>query len=260
MRSIWTGSVSFGLVNVPVKLYGATEDHDIKSHQVHAADGGRIRYKRFCEECDEQVDMADITKAYEHEGNRVILTEDDLATLPDPNSKTIDVVEFVPAGDLDPLMFDKSYYLGPDKGKGAHRAYALLAEALSRTERVGIVKFSMRGKTRLAALKVVGKERVLTVHTLLWPDEIRDPHWITVDQVEVKDSELEMAEKLVEALSNEFNPDRYRDEYQEELRELIAAKADEQPVEVDYEETVAEVDELIRKLEESLARKAVAKK
>lgn len=227
MRSIHKAAISFGLVNVPVKLYGATEEHDIKSHQVHGSDGGRIRYKRVCEDCGEAVAYDDIVKGYEVGDELAILTDDDIASITGESSRDIEVVEFVPTGSIDPLAYEKSYYLGPDKSL---TAYQLLAAALMGTERVAIVKFNMRGKTRLAALRVTGKQHVLTLHTLHWSDEIRDPEFKELDKAaKIDPSQLAMARSLVESMANEFNPDRYRDTYQEELRVLVAAKAGEPP-------------------------------
>ena len=176
MRSIWKGSLSFGLVNVPVKVYSATEDHDVKFHQVHAKDHGRIRYKRVCEMCGEVVDYRDIARAYESDnGQTVIITDEDMATLPEEKSREIEVLEFVPASEIDPLMYDRSYYLEPDSK--STKSYVLLAKTLANTERVAIVHFALRNKTRLAALRVkdFSKRDVMVIHTLLWPDEIRDP-------------------------------------------------------------------------------------
>ena len=254
MRSIHKGTVSFGLVSVPVKLYGATEEHDAVSHQVHNKDGGRIRYKRTCEDCGEVVEYKDIAKQYEHGDQAVILTDDDLATLPAEQDRTIEVLEFVPTGSLDEMLPEKPYYLSPEKG--ADKAYALLAATLDRIDRTALVRFAMRGKTRLAALRTLHKEQVLVLHTLRWPDEIRRHDWITVKDVEIKPAELNMADRLVGSMSNEFNPDRYRDTYQEELQALITAKAEggELPV-VEKEEEPEDVSDLLAALEASIAKK-----
>lgn len=176
MRAIWTGSIAFGLVNVPVKVYSATADHDIRFHQVHAKDNGRIRYKRVCEACGEVVDYRDLARAYESgDGQMVAITDDDIASLPEERSREIEVLEFVPAADVDPMMFDRSYFLEPDSKSS--KSYVLLAKTLAETDRMAIVHFTLRNKTRLAALRVkdFGKREVMMVHTLLWPDEIRDP-------------------------------------------------------------------------------------
>ncbi|ABM15690.1 MULTISPECIES: non-homologous end joining protein Ku [Mycolicibacterium] len=264
MRSIWKGSIAFGLVNVPVKVYSATEDHDIKFHQVHDKDNGRIRYKRVCEVCGEVVEYRDIAKAYESDdGQTVIITDDDISTLPEERSREIEVLEFVPAGDLDPLMYDRSYFLEPD-GKSS-KSYVLLAKTLMDTDRVAIVNFALRNKTRLAALRVkdFSKRDVMMIHTLLWPDEIRDPDFPVLDKkVDVKPAELKMASQVVDSMTDDFNPDRYHDDYQEQLHELIQAKleggeaftTEEQPQELDETE---DVSDLLAKLEASVkARKA----
>lgn len=226
MRSIWKATVSFGLVSVPCKFYSATEDHDLKAHQVHAADGGKIRYKRICECCGNPVESRDIAKAYDTEEGVKVLTEDDLATLHEGDNREVAVLEFVPAGEINPLLLDKPYYLEPD---GSAKAYTLLAKVLGSTDQVAIVRFTMRSKTHLAALRVVGKGDVLAIHTLRWADELREPEFPSLNNpVEVSDAELKVASQLVESMVASFNPDRYRDDYREELRELIASKGVEQ--------------------------------
>ena len=259
MRSIWKGSIAFGLVNVPVKVYSATQDHDIKFHQVHAKDNGRIRYKRVCEVCGEVVEYGDLARAYESDdGQMVVITDDDIATLPEERSREIEVLEFVPASEVDPMMFDRSYFLEPDSKSS--KSYVLLAKTLAETDRMAIVHFTLRNKTRLAALRVkdFGKRDVMVVHTLLWPDEIRDPDFPVLDQkVEIKPAELKMAGQVVESMAEEFNPDRYRDTYQEQLQELVDAKleggeaftTEEKPKELDETE---DVSDLLAKLEASV--------
>ncbi|MCB1264694.1 MAG: Ku protein [Mycobacterium sp.] len=262
MRSIWKGAVSFGLVNVPVKVYSATADHDLKFHQVHAKDHGRIKYQRVCEECGELVEYRDIAKAYEaDDGQTVVINEDDIATLPEERSHEIEVLEFVPAGEIDPLMYDRSYYLEPD-GKSV-KSYVLLAKALSETDRVAIVHFALRNKTRLAALRVkdFSGQTVMVVHTLLWPDEIREPDFPGLDQaVEVRAPELKMAGQVVESMAADFHPERFTDTYQEQLRELVAAKLAggeaftpaQAPGRLDESE---DVSDLLAKLEASVRRR-----
>jgi DNA end-binding protein Ku len=169
MRAIWKGALTFGLVNVPVKVYSAIEDHDVPLHQVHAADGGRIRYQRICELDGEVVPYADIDKAYDGE-RTVVLTAEDLAALPSERSREIEVVEFVPSDQIDLLTLDRPYYLEPDSS--SPKAYVLLRKTLERTDRTAVVRFSLRQKTRLAALRVRGD--VLVLQTLLWADEVRE--------------------------------------------------------------------------------------
>jgi DNA end-binding protein Ku len=262
MRSIWKGSIAFGLVNVPVKVYSATEDHDLKFHQVHAKDNGRIKYKRVCEECGEVVEYRDIAKAYEADnGQTVVITDEDIATLPEERSHEIEVLEFVPAAEIDPLMYDRSYFLEPD-GKSA-KSYVLLAKALAETDRVAIVHFALRNKTRLAALRVkdFSTRQVMVVHTLLWPDEIRDPDFPSLDTtVDVRAPELTMAGQVVESMASDFRPEEFTDTYQEQLRELVEAKlsggeAFETPDTPARPDDTDDVSDLLAKLEASVRRR-----
>lgn len=221
MRSIWKGALTFGLVNVPVKVYSATEDHDVPLHQVHAADGGRIRYQRICELDGEVVPYADIDKAYDDGERTVVLTKDDLASLPSERSREIEVVEFVPTEQIDLLTLDRAYYLEPDSK--SPKAYVLLRKTLEQTDRTAIVRFSLRQKTRLAALRVRGD--VLVLQTLLWADEVREAAFLSLDEsVKISDKELELSASLVESFSGDFDPADFADEYQQELRTLIDAK------------------------------------
>ena len=224
MRSIWKGAITFGLVNVPVKVYGATEDHDVSLHQVHDEDGGRIRYQRKCEICGKVVEYANIAKAFDDGERTVILTDDDMRKLPAERSREIDVVEFVPTDQVDPIMFEKSYYLEPDSA--SVKAYALLRRTLEETDRTAIVKFALRQKTRLGALRVRGD--VLMLQSLLWDDEVREAQFPALDEkVTVTAKELEMSAALVKSFESDFAPERFTDDYQEQLRELIEAKLDQ---------------------------------
>ncbi|MFG1795131.1 Ku protein [Nocardia sp. NPDC049149] len=256
MRSIWKGSIAFGLVNVPVKVYTATEDHDIRFHQVHAKDGGRIKYDRVCTVCGKSVQYADIDKAYESpEGDKVILTDEDFAKLPAAEKHEIPVLQFVPSEQIDPILFDKSYYLEPDSS--TPKAYVLLATTLERIDRTALVHFTLRQKTRLAALRV--RDGMLVLQTLLWPDEVRAVEFESLDGVaEPKSQEIKMAETLVETMSDDFDPDQYTDEYQIELKRLLdeaiasgTGKVPEQP-EAAPAEMDAEVVDLVAALQRSL--------
>ena len=221
MRSIWKGAVTFGLVNVPVKVYSATEDHDVALHQVHNKDGGRIKYQRRCEICGEIVAYSDIDKAFDEGERTVILTEEDFGSLPEERSREIDVVEFVPNDQLDPIMFDRSYFLEPDSKSS--KAYVLLRKTLEETERTAIVHFALRQKTRLGALRVRGD--VLMLQSLLWDDEVREADFAALDErVRISAKELEMSAQLVESFSADFAPEKFSDDYQDQLRELIEAK------------------------------------
>ncbi|WP_440707998.1 non-homologous end joining protein Ku [Herbiconiux sp. YIM B11900] len=233
MRSIWKGAITFGLVNVPVKVYGATEDHDISLHQVHEKDGGRIRYQRRCEIDGDIVDYQDIARAYDDGERTVILSKEDLASLPEERSREIEVVEFVPSEQIDPIMLDKSYYLEPDSK--SPKAYALLRKTLETTDRTAIVHYALRQKTRLGALRVRGD--VLVLQALLWDDEVREASFPALDEpVRVSSQELEMALSLVDQFATDFAPEKFSDDYQEQLRTLIEAKL-EQGDTVDTDET-----------------------
>jgi DNA end-binding protein Ku len=222
MRSIWKGSISFGLVSIAVKLYSATEEKDVAFHQVHRTDGGRIRYKRTCTVCGEEVAYNDIAKGYElADGDMVVLTDDDLAELPLTTSREIDVLQFVPLEQVDPIYFSKSYYLEPDPK--ATKAYVLLRDTLEESGKVAIVKVALRRRESLATLRV--REGVLTMETMLWPDEIREPAFDFLgESPEVRRQELAMAASLVESLSGDFDPAEYTDQYREALDSVIQAK------------------------------------
>jgi DNA end-binding protein Ku len=221
MRSIWKGAITFGLVNVPVKLYSALESHDVPLHQVHDDDGGRIRYHRTCEVCEQTIPYEHIDRAYDDGEHTVVLTKEDFAVLPSEQNREIEVVEFVPSDQIDPVLFDRTYYLEPDTK--SPKAYVLLRRTLEETDRTAIVRFALRQKTRLAALRV--REGVLTVQTLLWADEVRDADFpkATAD-VKISPQEMKMSSALVESFSSDFEPEQYTDEYQEELRKLVEAK------------------------------------
>jgi len=224
MRAIWKGALTFGLVNVPVKVYSATEDHDVSLHQVHNKDGGRIRYQRICEIDGEVVPYQDIDKAYDDGERTVVLTKEDLGALPSEKSREIDVVEFVPSEQVDLLLLDKAYYLEPDSA--SPKAYVLLRRTLEQTDRTAIVRFSLRQKTRLAALRVRGN--VLVLQTLLWADEVREASFPALDEtVRISAKELELSASLVDSFAGDFEPEDFSDDYQAELRTLIDAKLEQ---------------------------------
>jgi len=224
MRAIWTGAITFGLVNVPVKVYSATEDHDISLHQVHDKDGGRIKYQRRCEICGKIVPYDHIDKAYDSGEKTVVLTSDDLHSLPEEKSREIEVVEFVPSDQLDPIMFDRSYFLEPDSK--SPKAYALLRKTLEKTDRTAIVHFALRQKTRLGALRV--RDDVLLLQTLLWDDEVREAEFPALDTpTKISAAELDMSMALVKSFESDFDPSKFSDDYQIELRQLIDAKLEQ---------------------------------
>ncbi|MEV5577388.1 Ku protein [Streptomyces parvus] len=223
MRSIWNGAISFGLVSIPIKLVNATENHSIHFRQIHLADGGRIRYRKVCELDEEEVAGGEIGKAYEDaDGTMIPITDEDLAQLPLPTAKTIEIVAFVPADQIDPLQMDAAYYLSAN-GVPAAKPYTLLREALKRSNKVAVAKYALRGRERLGMLRVV--DDVIAMHGLLWPDEIRAPEGVAPEgDVTVRDAELDLADALMDTLG-EVDMDSLHDDYREAVEELIAAKA-----------------------------------
>jgi len=220
MRAIWKGAVSFGLVSVPVKLYAATESHDVSFRQVHAKDGGRIKYQRVCSIDGEEVAYADIAKGYETEdGEMVILDDDDMAALPAASSREIAVEKFVPRDQIDPILFEKTYYLEPEK-TGA-KPYALLRQALVDADRMAVVTVALRNRTSIAVLRV--RDDVIVLQTMMWPDEVREPDF-NVDGGEVKDAEVKMAHMLVETLAGDFDPSEFEDDYAEAVETMVKSK------------------------------------
>jgi DNA end-binding protein Ku len=224
MRSMWKGAISFGLVMIPVKLYTATEPQDIAFRQVHREDGGRIRFRRVCSIDGNEVPYEDVAKGFElPTGEMVVLTEDDMADLPLPTTRSIEVLHFTPEDQIDPILFSRSYFVEPEKA-GA-RAYVLLRDALERSGKVAVVQVALRQRESLAALR--SRDGVLVLETLLWPDEVREPDFPFLDQdLDVRSQELKMASSLIESMTEEFDPDAHHDSYREALAELVAAKAE----------------------------------
>jgi DNA end-binding protein Ku len=266
MRSIWKGAISFGLVNVPIKLYSATESHDVSLHQVHNKDGGRIRYQRRCEVCEKVVAYEDIDKAYDDGSHTVVLTDEDFKSLPAEYTREIEVLEFVPDDQIDPIRFDKSYFLEPEDK--ALKPYVLLRKALEDSDRTAIVTFAMRQKTRLAALRV--RDGVLILQTMLWDDEVREADFPILDEsVRISAKERDMAAQLVDSLASDFQSSDFKDDYQEQLRTLVEAKlekGDSIDTEATFgekpedEEDGGEVVDLMEALKRSVERKKESKK
>ncbi|MDO5683571.1 MAG: Ku protein [Propionibacteriaceae bacterium] len=221
-RSIWKGAISFGLVTIPVKLYSATEEKDISFRQVHPADGGRIKYKRVCDTCGEEIPFAEIAKGYETpDGRLAILEKEDFDNLPLPTTKAVEVVQFVDQDEVDPTYFAKTYFLEAD-GPGV-KPYVLLRDALTASNRAAVVKVALRSRENLALIRV--KDNQLLMHTMLWPDEIRDGAFAAPPaEVTVSDAEITMAQTFIDALTGEFEPDQFTDSYREALEEVVNAK------------------------------------
>lgn len=251
VRSIWNGAISFGLVSIPIKLVNATESHSISFRQIHTEDGGRIRYRKFCELEDREVSGAEIGKAYEDaDGTMIQISDDDLAHLPIPTARTIEIVAFVPADRIDPLQMGAAYYLAAG-GAAAAKPYTLLREALKRSNKVAIAKYALRGRERLGMLRVVGD--AIAMHGLLWPDEVRAPEGVAPDtDVTVRDKELDLADALMDTLGEVDLADLH-DEYQDALEEVIAAKAaGEEPPEAPGPAPGGKVLDLMAALENSV--------
>jgi DNA end-binding protein Ku len=246
--------VSFGLVSIGVKLYSATEDRDVRFHQVHAADGGRIKYKRVCSIDGEEVEYNDIAKGYElPDGQMIILTDEDFDQLPLSSRREIDVLEFVDQDEIDPIHFEKTYYLEPDGP--AVRPYVLLREALENAGQVAITKIALRQRESLAALRV--RDGVLVLHTMRWPDEIRRPDFAFLDEdISVRPQELQMAEALISSMTGEFDPEEFSDDYRAAMEQLLEAKqsgGEVQPA-PEAEEAGAAVVDLMSALRRSVER------
>jgi DNA end-binding protein Ku len=254
-RAIWSGSVSFGLVNVPVKLMTATSPKDVRFHQLHDTDNGRISQKRVCSIDGEEVEYQHIVKGYDLGGGRYVVVEpEELEGIDVEATRTIDIEEFVDLTDIDPVYFEKSYYLVPD-GR-AEKPYALLVETMTRTGKVAVGRFVLRTKQYLATLRV--REGVLVLATMLFADEVIDPEEMevpTVSDTGPTERELDMAAQLVESLSAPFEPEKYHDDYREKVLALIEAKADGEIITApEAPEVTAPVVDLMAALEASLAR------
>lgn len=254
MRAIWKGAVSFGLVNVPVRLYSATENHDVQFRQVHRTDGGRIRYKRFCSIDGEEVSYDDIAKGYETEdGEMVVLTDEDMAGLPTRSSKEISVEKFVPEEQIDPMLLDKSYYLEPDKS--ATKPYVLLREALETQGRMAVVTVAIRTRMTMAVLRV--REGVIVMQTMLWPDEIRSADFAAVDEAgEASEKEMAMARLLIDELAGDYDADEFEDDYAIAVQDLVRSKIEGGEVRAPEteEEEGGEVVDLLAALAQSVEK------
>ena len=251
MRAIWKGAVSFGLVSVPVKVYAATESHDVSFRQVHVKDGGRIKYQRICSLDGEEVPYSDIAKGYETEdGEMVILTDDDMASLPAVSSREIGVQKFVPQEQVDPMLFEKAYYLEPE-GTAA-KPYALLRQALRDSGRVAVVTVALRQRTTVALLRVY--DDVIVLQTLMWPDEVRVPDF-AVDDAEVSSQEAKMATLLVDTLAGDFDPADFQDDYASAVKALVETKIEGGEVRraPETEAGAGEVVDLLAALQRSVA-------
>lgn len=253
MRATWKGAISFGLVTIPVQLFAATEEHDVPLRQVHAKDGSRVRMRRFCEAEDREISYPEVAKGYEApDGSMITLTDEDLAKLPLPSKKVIDVLAFVDADTIDPLMFSKAYYVG-SSDRSAVKPYALLRDALAEAGQVAVTKIALRSREALAVLRV--HEDTLVLQTCLWPDEVRPAAGVAPEgEVTVRPQELQMARSLMDTLSQDFDLSSLHDEYQEALQQVVEARLQgvELPTEEEAVPTGGKVIDLMAALENSV--------
>ena len=252
-RAIWSGAISFGLVNVPIKLFTATSQKDVRFHQLHDKDGARIQQKRVCSKDGEEIPLEHIVKGYEVSRDKyVVITPEELEALDPKASRTVDILDFVDLEEIDPVYYDASYYMVPDKG--ATKAYALLLEAMRKSKKVAIARVVLRQKQHLVALRPL--RNALSMETMLYADEVVSPDTLEglPEDVEVTDRELAMAQQLIDSLADDFKPERYRDDYRERVMDLIERKAEGQEIVVnEEEEEQAPVVDLMAALEASLA-------
>jgi DNA end-binding protein Ku len=253
MRPLWKGAITFGLISIPVRLYSATESKSIKFHLLHEADGGRVRYKRVCSKCGEEVTWDDLVKGYEYSKDHyVVFTDEELQALDVDSIKAIDVVTFVPLDQIDPIYYDKTYYVAPEQS--GLKAYRLLADALDAEGQVGVAKVALRDKEHLATVRL--KDGVFVLETMHWPDEIRPADFEELDKkVDVRDPEVKMARQLIQQLAGDFDPAQFTDDYRERLQKLAERKIEGEEVTVaaEAEEEAAPVVDLMEALKASVA-------
>jgi DNA end-binding protein Ku len=261
MHTIWKGSISFGLVNIPIKLHAATEDKDVKLRTLHKECNSPIKYEKVCPVCDKEVQNEDIVKAYEYtKGKFVVLEDEDLEALKKENEdKAVEIIDFVKMSEIDPIYYQRSYFMSPNESGG--KAYSLLRKALEESQKVGIAKIMIRAKEQLAVIRVY--DNTLVMETIHFPDEVRK----TVDvpnvpeEDKVTDKELDTAIMLIDQLTTEFEPDKYKDDYRTALLELIEAKrTGKELVTPTEKEPVSNVTDLMAALQASIDRTKPEKK
>ena len=262
MRPLWKGAITFGLISIPVRLYSAVSEKSLKFHLMHEEDGGRIKYERVCSKCGKKVSWDDLVKGYEYSKDHyVTFSDEELEGLDVDSIRAIDVVAFVPLEDIDPIYFNKTYYVAPEAA--GLKAYKLLADALEAEGQVGVAKVALREKEHLATVRL--KDNVFVLETMHWPDEIREPEFEELDKkVKVQDSEVKMARQLIQQLSSGFDPEEFTDEYRGKLEQLVQAKVEgaEVTIAAEPEEEPTKVVDLMEALkasvEEAKTRKAAS--
>jgi DNA end-binding protein Ku len=250
MRAIWNGAITFGLVSIPVGVYTAVEEKSLRFNMLHSKDNGRIRNKRVCSECGEEVPWDEIVKGFEYEkGRYVVFSEEELDRLPSDSIRAIDIVAFVPRDEIDPIYFNRSYFLAPEPT--GVKAYRLLEQALEDSGKVGIAKVTLREKERIATIRI--RDGVFILETMYWPDEIREPEFEQLEKdVDIRKQELEMAKSLVQNLSSSFEPEEFEDSYRERLEEAVQAKIEGEEIAVPAAEEVTPVVDLMEALKQSV--------
>lgn len=259
MRTIWKGAISFGLVSIPVKLFPATEQKDVKFRNLHKQCQAPLKYQKVCTVCGQDVSQEDIVRGYEYEKGRfVIINEEDLARIPDERTRTVDIIDFVALKEIDPVYYDKTYYLAP--GEAGEKAYALLRKAMEETGKIAIAKLVIRNKESLAVIR--GYNNFIVMETIFYPDEIRNPEQLPGFEREIKlhDNEMKMARELIENLATEFKPEKYEDEYRKKLLDLIYAKIEGEQITIPETPTTGKVVDLMEALKASveMAKKTAA--
>lgn len=256
-RSLWSGAITFGLISIPVKLYSSVQEKSLRFHLLHGEDGGRVKYQRVCSKCGKEVGWDDIVKGYEYSKDHYVTFEDDeLEALDVDSIRAIDVVSFVDLEQIDPIYFNKTYYVVPDTP--GLKAYKLLAQALEAEREVGIAKVALRDKEHLATIRL--KDGVFVLETMYWPDEIREPEFAELNKrVDVRDAEVKMARQLIQQLTTEFDPDEFHDEYRQKLEELVQRKVEGQEITL-APEPAAEPTKVVDLMEALKASVAEAKK
>ena len=252
-RAIWSGSIGFGLVSIPVRLYTATKKRDIRFHEFQGGTGQRIRHKRVAEETEAEVEYEDVVKGYEvDKGEYVIVTPEELEAAKPEATHTIEIRDFVSLSEIDPIHFEKSYYVGPQEGTGAERPYALLLRAMRGRGKVGIGSFVMREKEHLAAIRPM--DGALVLETMFFPDEVRGISEIAnlPTDVDVDPKQLRMAVELIDSLSSTWEPERYRDSYRERVLELIERKAEGRSIVTEEPEKPGAIGDLMEVLRASV--------
>lgn len=252
MHTMWKGSISFGLVNIPVKMFAATEDRDIRFKTLHKKCRTPVRNERVCPTCKEEIGPDDTVRGFEYEPGRFVIVEDkELEAISPPSAKAVEILDFVDLKEIDPIYFEKSYYLSPQENTGG-KAYGLLRQAMSETEKIAVARITIRDKQSLAVLRVLNN--VLVLETIFFPDEVRAVSLIPgiPESTAVSGKELNMAEQLIENLSARFEPGKYKDEYREALMELIRKKAEGEEIVTAPEAPQRNVIDLMAALQASL--------